>query len=448
MDSTRLRMPAWVLAAGFLALPALGIAVEKQQVDARGAARELTEFKDACARVEALWPAELCGPLVLVHPSTRLAVSNRQDPGGSFRDQGGTFVGEWPADMGVANTAVDWGGMRWAVVMLPLPDDAFSRLRLLAHESFHRIQPELGLEIADPLATHLDEEEARVWLRLELRAFARALEGEGTAAREAALDGLLFRRVRNAAFPGSAAVERKLEGHEGLAEYTGMRFALDATKAGASAAANKVESFQERPTYVRSLGYGTGPALGLLLDRYAPGWRADIGPAPDLAGRLAAALEGAAAGRDARSERERAERRALAYAAEAVRNEEAGRAARLALERARYRTELVEGPVLVLELPTRMLMFNPNTVLALGDAGNVYPGATLMGPWGRLTLDAGAALTTPDRDRAWVRAPAVIEADGERTVEGPGWTLELEPGWRLAPASRKGDFRLAHGPES
>ena len=447
MDSTRLRMPALMLAAGLLALPALGMGEEKA-VDADGAARELTEFEDACERVEALWPAELCGPLVLVHSSTRLAVSNRPDPGGSFRKQGGTFVGEWPADMGVANTAMGWDGTRWAVVMLPLPDDAFSRLRLLAHESFHRIQPELGFEIADPLATHLDEEEARVWLRLELRAFVRALEGKGTVAREAALDGLLFRRVRNAEFPGSAAIERKLEGHEGLAEYTGMRFALDATKAGSGAAARKVESFQERPTYVRSLGYGTGPALGLLLDRYAPGWRTDVGSAPDLAGRLAAALEVEAADGGPRKDRERAERRAVAYGVETVRDEEAKRAARLALDRARYRKELVEGAVLVLELPTRMLMFNPNTVLALGDAGNVYPEATLMGPWGRLTLEEGAALTTPDRDRAWVRAPAAIEANGEGIVEGPGWTLELESGWHLAPAARKGDFELAQGPGS
>ena len=447
MASIRLRMLAGALAAWFLLLPALGVAAEKE-VDPAGAVRELAEFEDACKRVEALWSADLCGPLVLVHPPTRLAVSSVPDPGRNFREQGGMFVGEWPADMSVANTAMDWGGTRWAVAMLPLPDDTFSRLRLLAHESFHRIQSELGFEIADPLATHLDEEEARVWLRLELRAFARALEGEGIAAREAALDGLLFRRVRNAAFPGSAAIERKLEGHEGLAEYTGMRFALDATKADWSAAARKVESFQKRPTYVRSLGYGTGPALGLLLDRHAPGWRADIAPAPDLAGRLAAALEADAADRDARKDRELAERRAAAYGVEAIRNEEAKRAARLAGDRARYRKELVEGPVLVLELPTRMLMFNPNTVLALGDAGNVYPEAILMGPWGRLTLEEGAALTTPDRDRAWVRAPAALEVNGEGTVEGPGWTLELESGWHLAPAARKGDFHLANGPES
>lgn len=435
------------LLAKVLVVPILIVSVA---MTARGedaaAIRALVEFEDACARVESLWPAELCGPVVLVHPGTRLAVSNRADAQGHFRKQGNMFVGEWPASMAVANTAMAWSGTMWAVVMLPLTEDAFSRLQLLAHESFHRIQPELGFEVADPLATHLDEELARVWLRLELRAYARALEleSEDDDARAAALDGLLFRRLRHALFPGSAEIERQLEGHEGLAEYTGMRFALDAMDVEWSVAARKVEAFQKRPTYVRSLGYGTGPALGLLLDRYSPGWRKDIGPAPDMAGRLATALEVSGAGFDARRDRKRAERRAQeAYGFDEVRTEEADRATRLAAERARYRAELVDGPVLVLELPERQLMFNPNTVLALGDAGNVYPGSILIGPWGRLTLGEGAALTTADRDRAWVAATGVDVVERERTVNGPGWVLELEAGWRLEPGQRAGDLRLA-----
>ncbi len=439
MGTTRSGLPSWWLTVWLLLLPVPGLA-QDDGVVAAAAAQALAEFEEACARVEPLWPADLCGPLVLVHPATRLAVSNRADGQGRFREQDGKFVGEWPANMAVANTAMAWEGTMWAVVMLPLSEDPFSRLQLLAHESFHRIQPELGFEVADPLATHLDEEEGRVWLRLELRAYARALESDEAKSRDATLDGLLFRRLRHASFSGSADIERRLEGHEGLAEYTGMRFALDAMAADWSVAAGKVKAFQRRPTYVRSLGYGTGPALGLLLDRYAPGWRQDIGPEPDLAGRLAAALTVDA---DGRRDREHAVRRAEAYGLDEVRSEESDRAARTAEQRARYRAELVDGPVLVLELPQRQLMFNPNTVLALGDAGNVYPGSILIGPWGRLTLQEGAALTTPDRDRAWVAAAGLDAAEPEGTVNGPGWILELESGWRLESGVRPGDFRLA-----
>lgn len=415
-----------------------------QAPDTTRAIRALAEFADACRRVASPWPAELCGRLVLVDPQTRLAVANAPDAGGRFQSRGGAFVGEWPEALGIANTALEWEGDRWAMVMLPLPDDTLARLQLLAHESFHRIQPALGHEAADPLASHLDEEEGRVWLRLELRAYARALASEGDVAREAARDGLLFRRVRQAAFPGAAEVERQLEAHEGLAEYTGARFALDAMGAVPGELAGRVEAFERRPSYVRSLGYGTGPALGLLLDRYAPGWRRELGRAPDLARRLAVAL-GAP---DAEPDRALAGRRAAAYGGEVVRAEEAERAARLAESRARYRRELVDGPVLHLSGPGLLFMFNPNTVLPLGDDGHVYPHATIEGPWGRLTIHEGGALAPPTRDRARVAAPERAEPGPDGTVNGPGWVLELAPGWRLAPGPRAGDYRVVLAEEA
>lgn len=443
MPTTRFRATSLVSVALLSIVPT---PADTQAADTVEATRALAEFETACGRAEAIWPAELCGPLVLVHPGTRLAVANQPDPDGQFRKRDGMFVGEWPAGMDVANTAVDWGGTTWAMVMLLLPEDVFTRLQLLAHESFHRIQPELGFEISNPMASHLDEEEGRVWLRLEIRALARALASEDGEAREAVLDGLLFRRVRHASFPGSASVERRLEAHEGLAEYTGVRFALGVTGLGREELARRVEAFEDRPTYVRSLGYGTGPALGLLLDRYEPGWRREVGPAPDLARRLATALDAPEADPEAPARRELAARRAVAYGSEVVRAEEAERAHHLAAERERYREELVEGPVLRLELPERRLLFNPNTVVSLGDEGHVYPGSILIGPWGRLTLQEGAALATANRDRARVAAPEVLEPGDDGAVNGPGWILELEPGWHLVPGPGPGDYRLEPEP--
>lgn len=439
MSATRSRALALLGAAWFWIVQ---VPVCAQAANTAEAIQALAAFKDGCKRAEALWPAQLCGPIVLVDPETRAAVSNQPDPAGRFERQDGMFVGEWPADMDVANTAMDWGGARWAVVMLPLTQDPFGRLQLLAHESFHRIQPELGFEMADAMAQHLDEQEGRLWLRLELRALARALRSEDDEAREATLDALLFRNVRHGAFPGAAAVERRLEGHEGLAEYTGMRFALDVTGVGVEEIARRVEAFEKRPTYVRSLGYGTGPALGLLLDRYQPGWRKNVGSAPDLAHLLAKALAAGETNSVAPARREVAVRRAATYGLDVVQEEEAKRAERLAAQRKHYRALLIEGPVLTLELPERRLMYNPNTVLSLGDDGNVYPKSILIGPWGRLTIQEGGALAPSNRDRARVAAPKNGEPDDKGTVTGPGWTLALEPGWRLAPGTRNGDFSV------
>jgi hypothetical protein len=124
------------------------------------------------------------------------------------------------------------------------------------------------------------------WLRLELRALAAALRSNGAAARAAARDALLFRLRRQQIYPGADTLEAALEQQEGLAEYTGDKIALAVTGAPESRVAQALDEFESRPTFVRSLGYGTGPALGLLLDRYASGWRNRVkehGIAPQLA---------------------------------------------------------------------------------------------------------------------------------------------------------------------
>lgn len=409
------------------------------------ASAALVEFDAACRRVPPLWPVELCGPIVLVDPQTRLAVANAPDPAGAFTGRGGVFVGRMPDDMPVANTGFDWQDARWAMIMLPLAGEASSRLRLLAHESFHRIQSALGYPLADAVLAHLDEEQGRTWLRLELRALARALSAAGGEARQAVHDAALFRQVRHATYPGAAELERQLEANEGLAEYTGVRFAMDAAGSGIGDAVRAAEAFEQRPAYVRSLGYGTGPLLGLLLDRYEPGWRDTFLENPDLAGRLAAAVDAPAA--DPAAAKAEATRRAAGYGAVTVLAEERERARRRAAEQQRYRRILVDGPTLALGPPDLMLMFNPNTVLPLGPEGYIYPGAILLGPWGRLEIREGAALGSEDRSRARVAAPSSAEPAPSGTVEGPGWTLTLEPGWRLVPGERPGDFKLGHAPE-
>jgi hypothetical protein len=86
-----------------------------------------------------------------------------------------------PAQFTPSNTSMHWGQQNWSMVMLPLPNDPFLRIALLAHESFHRMQPDLDLSASDAPDPALDTEAGRVWMRMELRALARALRSEGSA---------------------------------------------------------------------------------------------------------------------------------------------------------------------------------------------------------------------------------------------------------------------------
>jgi hypothetical protein len=435
-----------VLYATTVGLPSSLAAQTPAPPDIDAAARALGLYEEACLRDGgALWGVSLCGTLVLVHPPTRTAVANASDPQGLFEPHGAVRVGRWPDHMMIANMAIDWGGRRWAMAMLPLPDSAHRAVALLAHESFHRVQPQLQLRVVDAPAAHLDERESRIWLRLELRALAAALQAPDAAARLHVRNAMQFRAHRHSLFPGADTLEAALELHEGLAEYTGYRLAGSANEATARAAA-ALPAFERRQSFVRSLGYGTGPPLGLLLDRFAPGWRTRVAMIPSLTQELRRAVAMPSGALDLDAARSAAE----AYGYRDVVAAEDSLIAERAARAARYRALLVDGALIELPLSGSFTrVFNPNQIIALGNDGTVYPTGVFTDIWGRVEVSA-AALLSADMQTLFIPAAAdasvetfLESADEVRTLDTPGFTLQLAAGWRLQPAAdRPGSYRL------
>ena len=221
-----------------------------------------------------LWGVSLCGPIMFVDPQSRYVVANQADANGFLKAEGNVFVGYLPKDQNVANTGADWSGVHWTQILWPLPDDRRQRDTLIAHELFHRIQDRLKLpKLLSGDNAQLDKIDGRYYLQLEWRALARALEARSDAdRRQAAENALVFRAERYRLFPQAVQEERALELNEGLAEYTGVRIGNPVAGEELRATLNDLRTQSKAPTFVRSFAYATGPAYGLLLDRYAPGW--------------------------------------------------------------------------------------------------------------------------------------------------------------------------------
>ena len=407
--------------------------------DSAAALTGVREYWAACSHdAGRTWGKSLCGPLITVDGRTGLAVATDSPPQGAFSRRGTLWIGKVPEGMQVANTAFAWNGRRWSTVRLPLPADRFTRIQLLVHESFHRIQPDLHLNAGDAMNAHLDERDGRWLLRLEMRAMAAAIQATGAASRRATTDALLFRAQRHSLYPGADSLENALEVQEGLAEYTGARLALRETGLTAARAAQAAAEFEDRPTYVRALGYGTGPLLGLLLDRYAPRWRTRIlqaGFSRQLAGAVGFVPPADLAAAVAAS--------ALRYSGDALARAEDERAATRARATADYRARLVEGPVIVLSADQLFRSFNPNNLVPLGANGTVYPNGTFQAEWGVLTVEHGGALVAPGNRVVRVPVPPATDSTAT-TTQGDGWRLELHGGWRLRPGPRPGDFTAIH----
>lgn len=411
-----------LLFAACLALWASPASAQDYRLQAAAAA----ELQQMCAAdASQLWNASLCGPLIVVDGQTRQAWATQRDNQNVLTlTPGGGWIGVLPQGVPVANTTVDWGGVRWIMVVGPLPEDATSRRVLLAHEAWHRVQSSIGLPIQNVNAAHLETERGRYLMRLELRALSTAMLSNGRARREAAKDALAFRMARLASFPEAAAAESGLDRNEGLASYTGVR--LGAAEQAHLFAARTLTTYDEHQALARSYAYASGPAYGLLLDEFQRNWRTGLAawaPADLLVSPLRARAL------NARSLADRAER----YGGPDIAAQERTRAE----TRRRLVAELTarfSGARLELPLGQMQFEFDPGQVTPVEGLGTVYQRLVLRDAWGEFRAAEGA-LMSPNFNLLTASAP---NPDG---LSGPGWTLALAPGYRMGFPDARGVIR-------
>lgn len=374
-----------------------------------------------------LWGVSLCGPLIVADPSSRQVWASESDMRRTLQPAGPGFVGQLPAGVPIANAPVEWGGVRWTMVMSPLPVDPTDRRVLLAHEAWHRVQDRIGFPLSASNAAHLDGERGRYLLRLEMRALATALRSRGQARRGAARDALFIRNVRHAEFVDAQEQEAALDRNEGLAAYTGVR--LGATENPDLYAARTLDGYDRHEAYARAYAYATGPAYGLVLDDVRATWRRELGT--DAPADLLRTLI-----RPDPYDPRRLDGIAATYGGPAIAAEEATRARDRAALVAEIRRAYAEGPRLVLPLANMQMEFDPEQVTPVEGLGSVYATLNLRDRWGELRAGDGA-LISADFTRLVLPRP---NPDG---LSGPGWSVSLVPGAQLSAPDAAGVRQVA-----
>jgi hypothetical protein len=415
---------AWVRTAiwlaGVVCLAAAPVVADARQVDQERAA---TYFKEAAALCEReggrLWGVSLCGPMVIADAATRSIATNQPAPDASR-----------PAALGFANAAMNWGGIRWSTYVWSIisAGNAQQRARLMMHELFHRVQPELKLFVGEGQNDHLDTLEGRYWLQLEWRALAKALGASGVTRLDALRDALAFRAARRAAFPEAAENERRVEINEGLAQYTGTVTSVSSAADATSDAIAQLEEAPQHPTFLRSFAYPTGAAYGILLDGWSPGWTRRISATDDIGQLVMTAAKVQAF--------ESADDAAKRYGGPALRVVEEKRDAEQKVRVADLRRRFVEGPVVTLPRG-RNASFTNTGMTPIPGAGTIYASYRVKGDWG--TLEAANVLVSPDGNTLTLPGPARVDG---ATLAGADWTITLAAGWVARPGARAGDTQV------
>lgn len=411
---------ASVLVGGALVL-GIPFPILNAQVDQVLAATWFAEADTLCRRDDGkLWGISLCGPMVIADATTRTRATNEPAPPLPL-----------PSLVGLVNAPVQWGNQRWAAYTwryFPVRDREV-RGRLLMHELFHRVQPQLGMYLIQPSNDHLDQLEGRYWLRLEWRALVVALASSGGTQHAAVSDLLGFRARRRALFPAMIEREHADEVREGLAQYTGTVIAAtDAVNARRSAI-RQLQDAEREPTFVRTFAYPSGAAYGVLLDQFDAGWTRRFVPTDDL-GALLAAGAGAQATVDV-------DRAALKYGGRALRFEEEGRDAEQRARVAELRRIYVDGPLVIVPRASGGMLVTTGAVPIPG-VGTVYREYRLTAEWGTIAATSGLLDATND---ATLRVAGPWQADGS-SLRGEGWVITTNAGWSVQPGERHGDLRV------
>jgi hypothetical protein len=417
------------LASAFLLYPRFARGQDQEAGNIKLAKQEFAAF-EAASRKEGgrTWGQRLYGPLLLVEPISRRIIANVPDSSGVLHAQNGVYVGQLPASMNTANTAMRWAGRRWSMLLWPLqiwplPGDSYSRINLLAHESFHRIQPQLGFALPEANNAHLDEEFGRVYLLLEMAALRQAIGAATSAAAGPHVQAALaFRAYRRQLFPAAAVNENLLELNEGLAEYTGQVVSGRPRPLAVAYLERYAQSFTQDSSFVRSFAYQTVPLYGFLLHQQKPQWNRTVTAKTDLTALFTAAF-GVTLPPDLPAWTQAALSR---YGGPALLIRERVHEQRRQQRIAAFRHQFLEAPHLDIPLRKMNMAFNPTTAQPLGEAGTVYPNLRVSDEWGILTATAGA-LMGAKWEKVTVGYPTVEGSE----IRGPGYTLALNPGWQL-----------------
>ena len=390
------------------------------------AALAFKEVKEVTAADQGMfWAEELYGPIIVVDPQTREVWANQADPAQTLKPAttAGVYSGTLPQEINIANTAIDWQGQRWTMVMAPLPPSASARKNLLIHELYHRIQPNIGFEnLPEGNNSHLDQESGRVWLKLELEALKKALNDSFNRL-EHIHAALLFRTYRHTLFPPAKTNENNTEINEGLAEYTGAMLSGRSRQQMPSNFINRINRFFSTSSFVRSFAYEFIPVYGFFMAQKDPQWHKETDADTNLSDlmveffnyEIPVDLEN------------RANEVAMGYNYPKIADDERVRAFQKKQQLKAYRKLLVEGPTLTLNFLNANFSFDYTVIVPLGDEGTVYPEIRVTDNWGILTVTE-AALMSPNWDKITVPAPS---EEGAEAISGRGWQLELNEGWEV-----------------
>ncbi|MBN1108241.1 MAG: hypothetical protein JXR66_02315 [Bacteroidales bacterium] len=374
-----------------------------------------------------LWGRNLYGPVMYVDRASRKIIANQSDQQGLLKSREGIYTGTYPRELLVNNVAVNYGGTLFAMAPLPMQEDEYRIINRAVHALFHCYQESIGYTSSGFRRNHLDDKNARLWIKLEWKALRKAVTTEGEAQRVALRDALVFKGSKRELYPGFTGDEIKFENYEGLAAFTYILLSTNSSEENQRRLLEFLDRTYSMPSFTRSYGALTGALYANLLYRKGFDFTTIRSENIDLSREIINLydIQLPQVCRDV------AGSIALNYDLSAIQEEEDRRIEEIKSRLHRLTSTFTEKPVVIFELESPYFDFEDADVHPMDTLGTLYSAIRVSDNWGKLTVEKGGCLVSNNLKYVRITSKG-YKADRNR-FEGEGWHLVINSGWELAP---------------
>ncbi len=375
-----------------------------------------------------LWGENLYGPVMYVDNLNRAIYANVADKENMLKAREGVFTGVLPKERIITNNVIEFGGVRYAMVPLPETEDRYRMVTRTVHSLFHSFQERHVLKPSTFSTRHLNDRNARLYLKLEWKALTYAIGSSGETRNQAIRDALVFRGARRELFPEAIADENKFENYEGLTTFTYIKLCTSGPDELKKRILEYLDRIYQNNSYAWGYGFVHGALYATLLNDKDFDFKQIQESDFDLG---KAALEAYGVTLPAVC-RDVAGSLAMNYDIQAIRAEESEREAMINENTRRIVTTFNEKPVVTITMESPNFSFEPEDINFLDTLGTLYEKLRVSDNWGRLAVNEGGALLTNDLHTLRVSARDIVV--DKNHISGAGWHLVLNDGWRAVPA--------------
>lgn len=370
-----------------------------------------------------LWGNNLYGPMMFVDRTSRQIIANQPDKDGNLKLKDGVYIGIYPREKIINNTAVEFGGTLFGLAPLPPEEDEYRITTRAIHCLFHRYQYLNGIFPAIFNSTNMDEREARIWLKLEWKALRKAINLEGEDKLTAIRDALIFRGTNQMAFPGYVDEGNHFETYEGLASFTYTLLPSESMGEFKRRLFENLDRIYLFQSYSQSYGVIQGALYATLLYQKGFDFRNILSDKEDL-GRLVMEqynIELPEVCRDV------AGSLAISYNLDEIYREEEKRLQDIRERLHKQINIFNEKPVVFFDLESPYFDFEPEDVHSLDTLGTLYSHIRVSDNWGKLTVNRHGCLISDNYKQLRITAKG-LKID-KNHVYGEGWHMILNETW-------------------